>query len=114
VTNNNGSAVNYEPNSFGGPTEDPTCHWKAQGVSGECGRFKYQHPNDDYEQPRSFFRKALNETDREHLIANISGDLALARKDLQERQLKHFYKVDKELGSKIAKNLGITIDEAKL
>ncbi len=56
----------------------------------------------------------MSETDRTHLIENISEDLGKCRKDIQEKMVKLFYKVDPEYGSRIAKNLGVTIDQAKL
>jgi catalase len=74
--------VNYEPNSLNGPVEDPTKRWAAQSVSGETGRFKYQHPNDDFEQPRALFRKVMSETDRTHLINNLVGAMTPVKKDV--------------------------------
>lgn len=126
VNGNQGSAVNYEPNSFGGPVEDPTKKWHPTPVSGAVGRYKHTHPNDDFEQPRALFRKVMSETERTHLIDNIVGSLKGARRDvriyqrlifafqIQERQVKLFYKVDPEYGTRVAKGLGITAEPAKL
>ena len=49
VNGNQGSAPNYEPNSLNGPVEDPSKKWHSQPVTGEVGKYKYQHPNDDFE-----------------------------------------------------------------
>lgn len=56
----------------------------------------------------------MSETDRTHLIENIVDSMKPARRDIQERMLKHFFKVDPEYGSRIAKGLGLPIDLAKL
>lgn len=49
VNGNFGSAVNYEPNSFGGPVEDPKYAWHKFDVTGQVGRFALDHPNDHFE-----------------------------------------------------------------
>ena len=72
--------VNYEPNTFGGPVEDPSFAQKRFAVTGEAGRYDYTHPNNYYEQPRALFTKVMNQTDRDHLISNISGALGGAEK----------------------------------
>lgn len=116
VNGNQGGGPNYEPNSLGGPTEDKSYKWSQFKVDGLIGRHdhKNNHPNDDYEQPRTLFRKVFSETDRNHLIENISGDLGKCRKDIKERMVKHFLKIDQEYGSRIAKNIGVSLDNAKL
>ena len=82
VNGNHGSEPNYEPNSLNGPVEDPSKKQSAFNVSGQAGRYKHSHPNDDYEQPRDLFRKVLNETDRQHLIENIAGSLGPCKRDV--------------------------------
>jgi catalase len=79
--------VNYEPNSHGGPVEDPSKKWHTFPVTGAVGRYKHTHPNDDFEQPRALFRKVMNETDRTHLIDNIVGSLKGVRKDVRSLYL---------------------------
>jgi catalase len=56
----------------------------------------------------------MTETDRAHLIENIVNSMKGARRDIQERQLKLFFKVDPEYGSRIAKGLGLPVENAKL
>lgn len=114
VNGNSGAEPNYEPNSLNGPVEDPSKKQANYSVSGEAGRYKYAHPNTDYEQPRALFRKVMSETDREHLIENLAGSLGQCRKDIQERMIKHFYKVDPEYGGRLAKAIGLPVEQAKL
>jgi len=114
MNGNAGSQLNYEPNSFSGPVEDNSKKWHSQPVTGKIGRYKHSHPNTDYEQPGVLFRKVLNETGRNHLIENIVGDLGKCRKDIKERMVKLFYKVDAEYGERVAKGVGVSIEIAKL
>jgi catalase len=109
VNGNQGSAVNYEPSSFGSPVADPTKKHATFAVFGNAGRYAHDHPNTDFEQPRALFRKVMNETDRTHLIENIVGSLGGARRDIQEKMVKLFYKVDPEYGERVAKGLNIPV-----
>jgi len=56
----------------------------------------------------------MSEEDRKHLVSNIAGSLKNARKEVQERQVKLFYKVDPEYGERVAKALGLPMHTAKL
>ena len=56
----------------------------------------------------------MSETDRTHLVENIAGSLGQTRKDIQERVIKHFYKIDPEYGARIAKLIGLPVEQAKL
>ena len=100
---------NYEPNSLGGPTEDKSCAWSKQTVSGQVGRYPHQHPNDNYEQARGLFNKVFSEQDRKDVIANISGPLSQCRQDIKDRFCAHLFKVDPRYGSEVAKNVGAVL-----
>jgi len=56
----------------------------------------------------------MSQTDRDHLIANIAGHLGKCRRDIQERVIKHFYKIDPQYGGGIAKAIGLPVEQAKL
>jgi catalase len=80
---NQGSGLNYEPNSSGmGPYEAPEYKASPYPVSGNVGRYAHSHPNDDYEQARILYAKVMTETDREHLTENIAGALGPCRRDI--------------------------------
>jgi len=66
-----------------GPVEDPTKKIKQFPVSGETGRYKYLHLNDDFEQPRALYKKVMNDYEREQLIMNICGSLGKCRRDVR-------------------------------
>lgn len=56
----------------------------------------------------------MNDNDRDHLIKNLIGHMQGVRRDIQERSIKVFLKVDPDYGSRIAKGLGIPIERARL
>lgn len=115
VNGNFGGRVNHEPNSKGGPKEDPAYAQSKFAVSGQAGRYKLTHPNTPYEQPRTLWNKVFTETDREHLISNLSGPLgSVSDKSVQEGFLAHVFKIDPDYGNRLAKAVGVPINKAKL
>ena len=80
-------------------------------MTGDAGRFEYNHPNDDYEQPRALFADVMDDTDREHLIANTAGHLGGAEERIQLRQTALFYRVHPDFGNGVATALGIDSGE---
>jgi catalase len=111
VDGNFGGGPNYYPNTFDGPIPDASAAEPGLAVTGMTGRFEYPHPNDDYEQPRALFADVMDDTDRDHLIANISGHLGGAQKRLQLRQCALFYRVHPDFGTGVADSIGIDVDE---
>ena len=114
VNGNFGSAPNYEPNTQEGPVQDPKAAWSKFAVTGQAGRYAYPHPNTPFEQPRTLWRKVFSETDREHLIQNLSGPLSQAKRPIQEGMLALFYKVDPDYGTRLSKAIGVPINKARL
>jgi catalase len=110
--NNQGRALNYEPNSFSGPIPKPQYSLNPFTVSGTVGRMKTQHKNCDYSQPGVLFSKVMKEQERTNLINNLVGNMKGAKQFLQERQAKIFYKCNAEYGTRIAKGLGLNINFA--
>ena len=55
----------------------------------------------------------MTDTDREHLIGNITTHLCNAQKRIQLRQTAIFYKADKEYGSRVAEGLGLDVKEVE-
>ena len=106
---NGGSSPNYYPNSFGGPEPDAQAAEPIFDASGKVSRQPYKHPNDDFVQPGNLYRNAMTDQDRENLIGNIVSHLCNARKDIQIRQVRLFYKADPEYGQRVAKGLGIEL-----
>ena len=106
---NDGRNVNYEPNSFGGPTQDPKYVERPKMVSGTVARHDHRSDSDYYSQPGDLFRLMPVEEKR-RLISNIVGSLGQAPKRIQELQVRHFYKADPAYGTGVAKGLGLDIN----
>jgi catalase len=107
---NHGSAVNYEPNSFGGPTQDPTYLERPKMVSGTVARHDHRSDSDYYTQPGNLFRLMPPDA-RERLIGNIVGSMTGIPQRIQALQIQHFYKADPAYGTGVAKGLGLDIQE---
>ena len=108
---NGGGRPNYEPNSFGGPTQDPSKAEPPLRISGDAARYDHREGNDDYAQAGALFRLIGTEA-QERLMDNIAGSLGQAPAFIQQRQLKHFYAADPDYGAGIAKRLGVAVEAA--
>jgi catalase len=106
---NSGAAVNYEPNSFGGPTQDAQFRERPRTVSGSIDRHNHRLDTDYYSQPGNLFRLMKPDT-RERLISNIVASMKSVPRRIQELQIQHFYKADPAYGTGVAKGLGLNIE----
>jgi catalase len=111
--NNGGGSPNYYPNSFGGPEPEPKVGEPPFDVAGKAARQKYTHPNGDFVQAGDLYRKAMTDTDRDHLINNIVGHLGGAQKRIQLRQTALFYKADPDYGRRVANRLKLDEKEVE-
>lgn len=108
---NGKGAPNYYPNSYSGPQPDPKAAMPPMALTGAAVRSAYVHPNDDFEQTRALYERAMNDTDRAHLVDNIVSHLGKAEVRLQLRQTALFYKVHPEYGLRVAEGLGLDREE---
>ena len=110
---NEGDNPNYYPNSFNGPEPQIDASEPLFEVSGKVARQKYTHPNDDFVQAGNLYREVMTDKDRNHLIGNIVTHLCNAKKEIQIRQTKIFYKADPEYGRRVAEGLRLDLKEFK-
>ena len=106
---NGGSAVNYEPNSFGGPQQDPAYRERPRPVSGIVDRHDHRADSDYYTQPGNLFRLMPGDA-KQRLIDNIVVSMKSVPQRIQELQIQHFYKADPAYGTGVAKGLGLNIE----
>ncbi|MHB8361665.1 MAG: catalase [Thermoplasmataceae archaeon] len=108
TTVNSNSEVNYEPNSLEGPVESIFTKRTPYSVSGEVDNNEYEiHSDDnDFVQAGEFYR-IMNPAEKDRLAKNIAKDLRNVRKDIVERQIELFRKVDASFGDSILKELGL-------
>ena len=103
---NGGGSVNYEPNSFGGPVEDPSVKEPPLRISGDADRYDHRTGNDDYTQPGDLFR-LMSDSQKQQLFGNIAAAMQGVPEEIVRRQLGHFGKADPAYAAGVAKALGI-------
>ena len=111
IDGNGGSDVNYYPNSYSNlkPNKNATEH--PITLHGTSGRTEYPKQN-DFEQAGLLYQ-VMTVEEKKNLISNIASHMQPIDKEIQVRQLCHFYQADKDYGLKIANILGITEKELK-
>jgi catalase len=107
---NDGGAVNYQPNSFGGPIEDARMKEPPLKISGDADRYDHHDGNEDYSQAGDLYR-LMSEDQKMQLIGNLVSAMKEVPRAIQVRQIIHFYKAEQDYGSRVAQGLGIGIDE---
>lgn len=107
---NSGAAPNYEPNSFHGPTQDPSFRERPRPVTGLVDRHNHRLDGDYYTQPGNLFR-LMKPDAREHLVGNIVASMKSAPLRIQELQIQHLYKADPAYGTGVAEGLGLNVEE---
>ena len=108
---NFGGSPNYYPNSFGGPEPRLEIAEPSFDVSGKAARQKYVHPNDDFVQAGTLYRKVMTDADRDRLVGNIVDHLGGARKRIQYRQCAVFYRAEQDYGRRAAQGLNLDLKE---
>jgi len=107
---NEGGAVNYEPNSMGGPVQDERFLEPPLKISGDADRYDHRTGNDDYSQPGALFR-LMNASQKEQLFSNLAAAMQGVPEMILARQLVHFFKADPEYGRGVAKKLGMDMEK---
>lgn len=113
LDDNSGGGPNYWPNTFGGPSPDPSVAPPAVDVSGMAARHAYELGDVDFVQAGDLYRRVMTDEDREHLVGNIVAHLGGAQERLQLRQTALFYKADAEYGECVATGLGLDLQEVR-
>lgn len=98
----------YEPNSFGGPVEDPSLKEPPLLITGDADRWNHRDGNDDYRQPRALF-ELLDAGQRQRLFSNIAASMGGVPKEIVERQLAHFEKVHPDYAEGVRRALGLEL-----
>lgn len=103
---NGGAAPNYEPNSYGdAPRQSPRHAEPALPLSGAADRHDHREDDDYYSQAGALFR-LMSAEQKALLVSNIAWSMSSVSQDVVDRQLQHFFKVDRAYGEGIAQALG--------
>ena len=101
-----GTNAYYEPNSFGGPTQDARFAEPPLKISGDADRWNHRDGNDDYTQPGNLFRM-FDAGQKQRLFQNIAAAMAGVPAEIVQRQLVHFHRADPAYAQGVADALGI-------
>jgi len=101
--------VNYEPNSVGGPRENPAQGFSSYPaeLSGKKQRMRSATFSDHYSQARQFY---ISQTpvEQRHISDALVFELSKVEKlEVRERMVAHLENIDKELARSVADGLGI-------
>ena len=109
---NGGASANYSPSGRGTPRPDARAAEVAVPLHGTIGRTEYPKAQraDDFEQAGLLYR-VMNEDERARLVANIAGHLGQAGREIQQRQVAHFARADREYGARVARALRVALAE---
>jgi catalase len=94
----------YEPNSFGGPAQDPSVAEPPLRISGDAARYDHREGNDDFSQPRALFR-LFDDAQKKRLFSNIADAMEGVPQFIVDRQLALFDKVDPGYGAGVRQAL---------
>jgi catalase len=94
----------YEPNSVGGPVQQPSAKEPPLRIAGDAARYDHRIGNDDYSQPRALFN-LFDEAQKERLFSNIAAAMGGIPQEIEERQLVHFDRVHPDYGNGVRRAL---------
>ncbi|WFU45694.1 catalase (plasmid) [Bradyrhizobium sp. CB82] len=100
----------YEPNSFGGPTQDPSVKEPPLKLAGDAGRYNHRDGNDDYRQAGDLFR-LMSTDERERLFDNVKAAMEGVPREIVKRQAAHFYRADPDYGIGVATCMGLAASD---
>ena len=115
VGDNGGANSNYSPNSFDEIITDENFKEPATQLESNIADWfdRNENDNDHYTQPGILYRNAMNDEDRKNLVNNIVNSMSGIYGDRKDQiinpQLCHFFRADVQLGTLIAKGLGVSI-----
>ena len=104
----------YAPNSYGGPTADPSRTDDAGlwATDGDMVRSAYtlRAGDDDFGQAGTMVREVLDDDARERLVSNVAGHLLDGVSDkVLARAFQYWKNIDQEIGERIEQAVGATV-----
>ena len=111
VNDNAGSAVGYEPNSFGEWQEQPEYKDPFLELSGAAGAWNFREDDSDYyTQPGKLFR-LMSPEQQQVLFENTARAMGDAPEFIKVRHIENCSKADPAYGKGVADALGIPIEK---
>lgn len=105
---NGGESVNYEPNSFGGPTEDKSVAEPPLELNGPAYNYNHRTDKDYYTQPGDLYR-LVAEDEKKRIVSNVTEAMEGVPENIKIRAIARFYQADENCGKGIADKTGIKL-----
>ena len=107
VDGNQGSTINYEPNSEGKWQETPSAGEPPLALDGQAAaRWNHRVDEDYYSQPGDLFR-LMTPDEQARLFGNIGRHMADVPEVIQRRQIEHFRRADPAYAQGVMDALGL-------
>lgn len=110
VDGNHGSALGYEPNSYGEWMEQPDFREPPLSLEGTADHWNHRVDTDYYSQPGALFR-LMTPVQQQALFANTANFINSAPREIQIRHVRHCLKADPGYGKGVADALGISLQD---
>ncbi len=94
----------YEPNSFGGPQQDPSVAEPPLRIDGDADRYGHGEGDDNFSQAGDLFR-LMDAEQQQRLFRNIAEAMEGVPTEIIERQLAHFDRADPAYGAGVRQAL---------
>ncbi|MFA6083591.1 catalase [Mucilaginibacter sp.] len=108
------SDINFQPNTDpNGSVDNSKFDYPAETFTNVSSMQKKISKPNDFKQAGEFYR-SLSETDKAHLINNLSGDLAVVTdREVVKKMVGYFYMADSDYGKRLAAKLHVTREEVE-
>lgn len=110
-----GSSLNYFPNADAASPKEAPEYREPPMPLGEVAveRYASQDGGDDFVQAGNLYR-LMDDGEKDRLTQAIGASLRQVRKDIQMRQLCHFFRADVDYGVRITRHLDLAGDEMQM
>lgn len=105
--------VNYYPNSIDGLKTDISFDFPIVVSDGELKRHRREITDVDFEQPRALYERVLSEDEKEAFLNNLVDHMKEIKKNIAYRQVSLFYKMNEDLGKKLALQLSLDVEKVE-
>ncbi|MCX8491676.1 MAG: catalase, partial [Cyclobacteriaceae bacterium] len=106
------SEVNYQPSRTENKLDVASNKFVENKVAATTTQSKIRKTN-DFKQAGEFYR-SLDESNKNNLISNLSGDLAQVKnRDVTKIMVGYFYLADSDFGKRLAKALNLSREDVE-
>ena len=109
---NNGSAIGYEPNSYGEWQDSPEMKEPPLKLHGDAYNYNEREYDEDYySQPGDLFR-LMSPGQQKALFKNTAANMGDSELFIKQRHVRNCYKADPAYGRGVAEALGVSLEDA--